>query len=298
MSKRPGTQSRLSGCFFLVFFGFFFAFPMFFLWALLNGEKVEGDVWVAWIIIPVFMLVGLGGMYAGIRTLLGKGGQKADKGNAYSVPTPAKAPRPTANGYYKLKPELGHKATCAVLIFATLFWNGITWLAMGRSVFSEGKTDIGLLIFFLIFAAIGLVLIYASIHSLLRIFLTGETSVSTSSAAATPGQKLNVIINQAGSFTVTRLAVTLICEEEAKYRRGTDTITKRETVVDLTLCDRPDMRARNGQVLTQESLTIPPGAMHSFEASNNKIMWFIQVTMEIPSRPDIKQRFVLPVLGS
>src|SRR5690606_902186 len=140
-----GSQSRLSGCFLFVFFGFFFAFPMFFLWAMFNGEEVKGDVWVAWIIIPIFMVVGLGGMYAGIKTLLGKN-KTADKGNAYGAPSSRYAPRPTTNGYFKLRPEVGNKATFTIILFAALFWNAITWLTMGRDVLKGPTKDIGLLV--------------------------------------------------------------------------------------------------------------------------------------------------------
>ena len=96
-----------------------------------------------------------------------------------------------------------------------------------------------------------------------------------------------------GLQSVQRMHLFVEGREEAVYRRGTDTYTDRNTfaVLDIT-----DLQSRDAMLSGNARLTIPPDTMHSFEAGNNKILWFLVAKGEIPIWPDLKEEYPLVVL--
>jgi hypothetical protein len=91
---------------------------------------------------------------------------------------------------------------------------------------------------------------------------------------------------------MTRFSIVLEGREEATYRRGTSTTTEKsifESVELVAITRGKDMR--RGKV----KATIPAGSMHSFKASNNKFIWHLRVTGEIPRWPDVSEEYEIDV---
>jgi hypothetical protein len=90
--------------------------------------------------------------------------------------------------------------------------------------------------------------------------------------------------------------LTLVCEEEVSYRQGTDTRTEKRRVHEQELYLEQELAIdRGGSHEVRRSFRLPPGAMHSFEASHNKVRWRIESEGKIPSWPDLKVHFPLIV---
>lgn len=260
---------------------------------------MSGDAWVAWIVLPLFALVGAAGVIAGIRTMLGKPAKPGQKKQTLGVPVRAGRAKTAANGYYELDPDMTPAGKFIFLLIATLFWNGITWGLMAPKVFEGFRKDnieVMLTLALVLFAAAGLAIAYGAAHSLLHMCLTGTSHIRSSVRHAAPGSAVTLMVMQSGRFTITSLNLTMICVEEARYRRGTDTVTKTETVREIPVCAMQNLQARDGQVIAQPTLNVPPDAMHSFESDNNKVSWYLQLKMVIPGRPDTDQKFYLPVM--
>ena len=80
--------------------------------------------------------------------------------------------------------------------------------------------------------------------------------------------------------------------EEATYRRGTTTTADKQVFRTLDLVDTArQIDIARGQV----SFIIPADTMHSFAASNNKIVWEMIVKGEIANWPDVKEEIKLDI---
>jgi hypothetical protein len=92
---------------------------------------------------------------------------------------------------------------------------------------------------------------------------------------------------------IERLRVYLEGREEATYRRGTDTYTDKSTFRTIEIADTTDRREIfSGSV----GLVVPEDTMHSFEASNNKIIWDLCVRGDIHRWPDVKDDYPFVIL--
>jgi hypothetical protein len=95
---------------------------------------------------------------------------------------------------------------------------------------------------------------------------------------------------------VTRLTVQLILRESATYRRGTDTVTVTHDhlIQNFELTDR---HFESSESINQSfRWAIPRGAMHTFEASRNKLRWIIKVNVEMKGWPNYDDEFAVRVL--
>jgi hypothetical protein len=89
------------------------------------------------------------------------------------------------------------------------------------------------------------------------------------------------------------LFVTLRGVEEARYRRGTNTCTDRNTFFEMELHKTSDAyEIASGRI----GFVVPPDTMHSFEAANNKILWSLEVHGSIKGWPDVKESFKINVV--
>jgi hypothetical protein len=73
---------------------------------------------------------------------------------------------------------------------------------------------------------------------------------------------------------VNSVSATLVCEEWVQYQRGTDTRTDKHKVLsnELMLHDFGDVGPA-APITGEFAFTIPENAMHSFDASDNRISW-------------------------
>lgn len=175
-------------------------------------------------------------------------------------------------------------------IFA-LFWNGFVWgIIWLIRVNNEGNWFVFL--FLGIFALIGFGVGIAAIHSLLAIF-NPLVTLTLSHVPIRLGDKVTLKWALDGKIDrVQRLTIVLEGCEQARYRRGTDTVTDKNTFFTLMLADT-SRRIDIGRGSVQ--FQVPDDTMHTFEAKDNKILWFLVTKGEIPNWPDVKDEMQLVI---
>ena len=110
-------------------------------------------------------------------------------------------------------------------------------------------------------------------------------TVEASGVILDPGMTFDVAVVHAKRPAVSAMEVTLVLEEEVKYRQGTDTVTDRKDVLTSTILDEQyGMAGSMGNLLLGEMewvvrgrATIPADAPVSFFANNNRLRWLIRV---------------------
>ncbi|MCE9568313.1 MAG: hypothetical protein K8U57_40450 [Planctomycetes bacterium] len=130
------------------------------------------------------------------------------------------------------------------------------------------------------FVLIGLVLIGATLYAALNwivSLLVGRVAVELSNHPIAIGATVRIQLAQYGLVPLARVKVRLICTEEATYVAGTSQSTAKREVVTKLISD-PDEAPTGGGLPLAAEFIVPPDAMHSFSAPNNKIKWTVCVT--------------------
>jgi len=178
----------------------------------------------------------------------------------------------------------GCRFGCAVAV--AIFWNAILssfvidafnkWNRAGQIPWLD-------MLFLTPFVLVGLLMIGTAFFFGVRWFvstLTGQVAVEVSAHPMLPGDVVRIHIAQTGTFRLVRVAVLLVCTEEATYIAGTSKSTAKKEVAKHPLVDPGANPDGDGLPLTTDS-TIPTGLMHSFDAPNNKIKWVLRVTARV-----------------
>lgn len=260
------------------------------------------SLWALLMLIPVVLLaIGFGGLYAMARSASRKRDRSRGIGERRTGDVDADAHEldwlPDCDydaGPVRLKPTLGRFGKLVGVVFFATFWNGIVSIFVYQAVQSHlrGNPEWFLTIFMVPFVLVGLVAIGAVVHQLLAL-LNPRVELTVSSATVTPGEQLEIAWDLVGRVSkVKMLRITFEGREEATYTRGTNTVTDKNTFATFNIVDTDDSNTIDtGRAL----LTLPRGAIHSFEASNNKIIWSIKVRGEIRYWPDINSQYTVVV---
>jgi hypothetical protein len=95
---------------------------------------------------------------------------------------------------------------------------------------------------------------------------------------------------QLGTFRFKDFTVAVVCEEIARFRQGTDTITTHKEVFSKTLFHKTDYETQPDMPLVEEMrFSLPFGAMHSFFTEHNEIRWKISVQADITHWPNLNR---------
>ncbi len=183
----------------------------------------------------------------------------------------------------------------AGIVFAAAFWNGIVALFVSQAWEGarRGSPEWGLILFLVPFVLVGLVLIGAIFHALLAL-RNARARVVAERGATRLGETLRCTWQWQGPAEgIEHVRITLRGREEARYRVGTRTHTATHDFFEARLVDASGEGARRGGPL---ELEIPADAMHSFEATDNKIEWSLELSGEIRRWPDVNERYVVVVL--
>jgi len=176
-----------------------------------------------------------------------------------------------------------------------LFWNGI----VGVFTYFEIQGFMGaqewswfMAIFLLLFQIIGVALLLAVPYQMLAL-ANPRPTITLSRGTLPIGGTVPFQWQLTGAASrVSRLTVTLQGREEARYRRGTNTVTdKHEFHSDVLVEATNPMNIERGSA----TIRIPAGTMHSFSANNNKIIWTLTVKGEIRRWPDLDESFDVTV---
>ena len=181
----------------------------------------------------------------------------------------------------------------AISIFA-LFWNGIVSVFVVPAVMGK-SVPTGVLIFMIPFILIGILLIFLVLRAILQLF-NPKLTLRISPGALQLGGRGQLSWNIAGNASrVRKLTFTLLGEERATYRRGTDTTTAtekfyRKEILSITL---------SPQIQTgSTSFEIPADSIHTFNGRNNKIRWYLEGKGEIANWPDLEHSVDITVIAA
>ena len=165
-----------------------------------------------------------------------------------------------------------------------------------------GRPDWSLTLFVVPFVLIGLGAIAFFIRQLLVATGIGPTLMEISDHPFRPGGQYRLFLSQSGRLAIKALRVSLVCEEAATYRQGTNTRTESQAVYRQELFCRKEFRIESGLPLeTELELNVPEGAMHSFKAGHNEINWILAVEGDVANWPRYRRSFpviVRPANGS
>lgn len=243
-----------------------------------------------------FILVGAGGLWyalvAGPRARARRARTAlTERASGARTAAPAVAWEAAESGPATLRPVASRIGSLAGRAIFALVWNGVVG-GVGAAAFAS-ETPFFVRLFLIPFALVGLGAILWAIHGLLALS-NPRVVLRVSEAAPRLGErvKLSWEVEGRGS-ALERLSVLLVGREEAKYRRGTDTVTDREVFYEETLVEAldPGEIARGGEV----EFAVPEGSLHTFEAPNNKVFWRLVVRGTIPRWPDIADEYPLIV---
>jgi hypothetical protein len=185
-----------------------------------------------------------------------------------------------------------------------VIWNGIVAVFVVIAVRSHlaGRPDWFLTFFIIPFVLVGLGAIGLFLRQLLIATGIGPTLLEISDHPLQPGGQYRLFLSQSGWLTVNALRVSLVCEETATYRQGTNTRTETQQVHRHELFHRETFTIDGGLPFeTELALSVPEGAMHSFKADHNEINWAMVVECDVTRWPDFKRAFpviVRPASGS
>jgi hypothetical protein len=201
-----------------------------------------------------------------------------------------------------LKPEMTPVADLLAkgIVFAVVLGIGLLFAGIGVRGWKQGDWG-GLLcpgvmggIFLITSLVLGAVFLKA-----LRVFLAvGPTRVELAAHPLIVGQQVELHVAQEGSgLRVAEFEVVLLCEEQATYRQGTDTITDKKLVVRLPLLKQTHFQVdRDRPFEARGTLALPADAMHSFKAANNALVWKVRVRAELENGLDFERDHVVLVL--
>ncbi|MEX0711665.1 MAG: DUF3592 domain-containing protein [Pirellulales bacterium] len=198
-------------------------------------------------------------------------------------------------------PSAGNSWGLAAGLIGCLIWNAVVSVFAVMAVRNHlaGQPDWRLTLFVVPFALVGLGLVIVLVRQLLISTGVGSTIVEISQHPLYPGGAYRVFVSQAGRLKMNWLAVSLICEEEATYRQGTNTRTVQRRVYQHELFRRQDFELQPRRPLeAQCSLDIPAGAMHSFRADHNQVSWKVVVQGNVVHWPDFERVFLVHVYPS
>lgn len=235
----------------------------------------------------VFLLAGVGILWAGVS-----GGRK--KKVSMTAAAPVVAGAVAFAGPVELKPTATPMGKFVGLTFVALFWNGIVSVFVWKTVegWLAGNPDGCLTVFISVFAVVGLLIIFGAIRQFLVLF-NPRVRITLSSGSLRIGEPAYLQWNISGRASrVQRLAMVLEGREEARYRRGTDTYTDRSVFATIPIVDTSyafEIPAGSA------SFSVPAGTLPSFSATNNKIVWQLKVTCDIPGWPDSEDDYEIAV---
>lgn len=173
----------------------------------------------------------------------------------------------------------------------TVLWNLVSWSILVYSLYWTSGSAWEIfhsVVFGVIFCGLGLVFTISVIHVLLTAFGVGPTIFEISDHPIYPGRKYRLMLLQTGTLRYKNLDVALVCEETARFRQGTDTVTSRKQVYTQQLLHEKDFETTPDAPLRREMFVrLPIGAMHSMRLEHNEIVWKIVLRASLVNWPDL-----------
>ncbi|MET3872516.1 hypothetical protein J3R74_002386 [Puniceicoccus vermicola] len=230
----------------------------------------------------IFILVGGGLIVFGFR-------RKKDPGPNAVLPEEDSFGGP--NEVRELKPVTGRIARAAGAVIVAVIWNGISSIPLAI-YFSQGNGETMLLIIGLIFAAVGIFLIFTAIRALLAL-RNPLPIVMVAPGRIQPGTRMILSWKLEGSISrLNNLEVYLEGIEIAQYQRGTNTVTDRNVFFQECLFTSTE----KGSFQTGSSeFPFPGNTVPSMKSDHNEILWQLVFIGDVPRWPDLSETYRLPI---
>lgn len=181
------------------------------------------------------------------------------------------------------------------LLFAGV-WNGIisVFVVTVFKGFRAGEKPWFMALFMVPFVLIGIGALLGVAYTFLALFNPRPVMTLTPPAIPLGGAGRLTWTFTGNAGRIAKLTVVLEGREEAQYRQGTDTHTARSVFFRVKLAEGDRYGGvRRGSV----AVTIPAeGAVPSFKARSNAIIWEIKLKGEIARWPDVAESFPFRVL--
>ena len=267
-------------------------------------ERKLGNAMFFGLIPLVFVLVGLGGIYGGIRTIrkskLGiseKAIKRTRDGMIKEIQTDdylPDLPESNVNGI-ELKANQKPLGTfIAVSIFA-IIWNGFIGVMCFKILGDFGTSSFDWLpaLFLTPFVLIGLGIIAFAVYQFLAMFNPWPI-VLVNTPYVAPGESFELEWQFAGRVNrIKSLKVFLKAQISATYQAGKNQSTKTKDVHQQLIYDSDDaFKFVSGMI----DVKIPDNAMHSLNLKSNKVKWRITIEGDIPKWPDVDLEFPVVVV--
>ncbi len=197
-----------------------------------------------------------------------------------------------------VKPALGNSQRGCLVGFAVV-WTAFSlfFLVMALRDAGSGPGFFGAL-FILPFLAIGIGLLCFGLAPAFRALKVSPPEVLVTSDMLRLGEPFTFTLRQEfkAPLHVESARADLVLRESASYTRGTDRYTDTHEQI-LGSAYAPAREYRAGERLElSETFTIPANGMHTFQGKNNKIEYFIKVSIIIAKWPDVKEDYPVVVV--
>lgn len=182
-----------------------------------------------------------------------------------------------------------------IIVLISIFWNAIV-ISILLSVINESRGSgfsLFTLLFLLPFVVVGIILIGAVFYFFLALF-NPKIIIKITPGYVFVGERNYFEWDIVGNYyKLNSLSITLQGKEEVSYRRGTSTYTDHKI---FFLQDILDVSSPNISRTGRGEFIIPENSIHSFETSNNKIIWELKIHGEISNYPDVNESYKICVV--
>jgi hypothetical protein len=150
-----------------------------------------------------------------------------------------------------------------------------------------------------LFAAVGVGAIAWGLRPAVARMRIGAPDMAISNTRLRVGEEFSVSYRQTWkrAADVNRVVLQLVLRETVRYTRGTETVTENHDEI-VQAFESPGRHFRAGEMINDHpSFRIPETGMHTFTPSgDNRIEWFVKVSVEIARWPDFTREYELIVL--
>lgn len=200
---------------------------------------------------------------------------------------------------YRLPTVFSPVIETAFGVILAILWNGVSWWTFFYvlSVRADRLDLLLAILFGVIFCGTGLASLIWFCWRFQSILHTGTTILEISDHPIVPDRKYRVALRQSGSLFARLYRIDIVCDEIARYRQGTDTLTNQKEVFRLPLFAKSDFLIPRGETFREEFfMKLPLGAMHSLSTESNLIRWKIVVEIKTKKAGTIKRESPIVVL--
>jgi len=175
-----------------------------------------------------------------------------------------------------------------------LFWNALVAVFATLAIRGAlaGRPDWFLILFCVPFVAAGVWLCYYLARQFLITTGIGATRVEISDHPLLPGHEFELLLSQTGKLEIALLEILLVCDEEATYIQGTDTVADVQRVCEQSIVREENLRIQPGLPYEKRvKFRVPAMAMHSFKGAYNSVSWKLVVRGIVARWPDYERIF-------